>query len=89
MVNGKQTTINLDADTLMALQKELVAFSRLVESLQKKLARLFIAPYGSDTWWEQSIEQSREDYKAGRYTELKMKEEIQQFFYSSSNFSFF
>lgn len=80
MANGKQTTINLDADTLMALQRELAMFSRAAEALQKKLTRFLSAPYGSDVWWEQSIEQSREDYKAGRYTELKTKEDIHRFF---------
>lgn len=80
MANGKQTTINLDADTLMALQKELAMFSRAAESLQKKLARLFPAPYGSDAWWEQSIERSKKDIAEGRYTELRTQEDVKRFF---------
>lgn len=67
MANGKQTTIQLDNEAILSLQKDLVLFSYAAESLRKKLARLLPAPYGSDTWWEQSIERSKKDVATGKY----------------------
>lgn len=67
MANGKQITVQLDSETITAIQKDLALFSHAAESLRKKLSRLIPAPYGSDTWWEQSIERSKKDVAAGKY----------------------
>lgn len=84
MANGKQTTINLDADTLMALQRELIVFSRAATSLQKKLARLLPSRYGSDLWWEQSIERSKKDIVAGKYKAFNSTDDFVQYLDSIS-----
>lgn len=85
MVNGKQTTINLDTDTILAIQKDLAMVSRAAESLQKKLAHLFPAPYGGDVWWEQSVERSKKDIAAGKYEEFDSAKDFVQYLDSISS----
>lgn len=80
MANGKQAMVQLDSEAIMAIQKDLALFSHAAESLRKKLSLLIPAPYGSDTWWEQSIERSKKDIAEGRYTELKTKDDVKRFF---------
>lgn len=68
IADGKQTTIQLDNEVILSLQKDLALFSRAADALRQKLAQLVPASYGSDAWWEQSIERSKKDVAAGKYT---------------------
>lgn len=67
MVNGKTINTTIDEQALEKLARTLASFSAAAEALRKQVIQLFPAKYGSDLWWEQSIEQSKKDFVAGRY----------------------
>jgi vancomycin resistance protein YoaR len=80
MANGKTLSPDIDTKLLTGILDDLDAFLRAGFAMRKKLSRILPAKYGSDLWWEQTVEQSKKDITAGRYTELKTKEDITRFF---------
>ncbi len=80
MVNGKTINTAIDEQALEKLAQTLATFSAASEALRKQIMTLFPARYGSDLWWEQSIDQSKKDIAEGRYTELKTAEDVKHFF---------
>lgn len=67
MANGKTINATIDERALEKLAQTLAAFSAVSEALRKQIITLFPAKYGSDLWWEQSIERSKKDIDAGKY----------------------
>ena len=57
--------------TLRELKEQIVSLNEKLEGAP---------PYGSDEWWAWSEKRAQEDIKAGRYTVLRNKKEVQQFF---------
>lgn len=80
MANGKTLSTEIDTKLLSGLLDDLETFSRAALAMRKKLSQILPATYGSDAWWKQSHQESRNDYNAGRYTELKTKEDVNRFF---------
>ncbi len=67
MANGKIINTTIDEQALEKLARTLASFSAASEALRKQVVALFPAKYGSDLWWEQSIERSKKDIAAGKY----------------------
>lgn len=67
MANGKTINTTIDEQALEKLAQTLASFSAASEALRKQIVTLFPAKYGSDAWWEQSIERSKKDITAGKY----------------------
>lgn len=80
MANGKTINATIDEQALEKLAQTLASFSAASEALRKQIVTLFPAKYGSDAWWEQSIERSKKDIAEGKYTELKTKADVKHFF---------
>lgn len=80
MANGKTINTTIDQQALENLAATLASFSAASEALRKQIVTLFPAKYGSDLWWEQSIERSREDYKAGRYKTFNSAKDLADYF---------
>lgn len=71
-------TVTIDQKTIKLILTRLEELTQEVKSLKAKLMD-DEPPYGSDAWWEWSDKKALEDYKAGRYTEVRTKEELQTF----------
>lgn len=58
--------------------KDLVSRLARVESIVTELLKRFEKepPFGSDEWWDWSIEKGREDIKAGRTVSVKNSKEL-------------
>ncbi|OGG13727.1 hypothetical protein A2875_04070 [Candidatus Gottesmanbacteria bacterium RIFCSPHIGHO2_01_FULL_46_14] len=67
MANGKTLQYTIDEKALSDLTRTLASFSAASEALRKQIVTLFPTKYGSDLWWEQSIERSKKDIAAGKY----------------------
>lgn len=59
----------------------LTRLDKLTREVKAIKVRLFETepPYGSGEWWEWSDKKAIEDIKAGRYTTVHNKKELQQF----------
>ncbi len=67
MANGKTLSTEIDTKALSGLLDDLESFSRAALAIRKRLSQILPAKYGSDLWWEQSIERSKKDVTAGKY----------------------
>ncbi|MDP1722359.1 MAG: hypothetical protein Q8L37_04050 [Candidatus Gottesmanbacteria bacterium] len=67
MANGKTLSTEIDTKALSGLLDDLETFSRAALAMRKRLSQILPAQYGSDAWWEQSIERSKKDVAAGKY----------------------
>lgn len=63
-------TVKNILSTLRELKEQLI---RLNERLESE------PPYGSDSWWQWSNKNAQEDIKAGRYTKIRSKKELNHF----------
>ena len=63
---NKNPTVTIDVRTAEALFLEVERMSRALSGLRKKIIKLFPAKYGSDLWWERSVESGIESIKSGR-----------------------
>lgn len=57
--------------TLTELKTDMARLTEKVEDLEPV--------YGSDAWWEWSDKKAVEDIKAGRFVEIKNKDELQTY----------
>lgn len=64
-------TVNAILSLLKELRDEVIHLSEKLEGAP---------PYGSKEWWEWSDRKAMKDVKAGRYTEIRTKKELQEFF---------
>ncbi|MGI8419737.1 MAG: hypothetical protein ACR2LN_03780 [Candidatus Levyibacteriota bacterium] len=70
-------TITVDAKTLEHIVSQLDKLTEDMAVLKKRF--LTEEPsYGSDAWWDLSDEEPKEDIKAGRYTIVHTKKELQE-----------
>lgn len=73
-------TITVPAKTFENILLRLDQLGKAVEAINEKLED---APtYGSDEWWEWSNRKAQEDIKKGRYTTIRNKKELKEFFNS-------
>ncbi|KKU92302.1 MAG: hypothetical protein UY21_C0002G0001 [Microgenomates group bacterium GW2011_GWA1_48_10] len=70
------------ARTLTAedLYSELKLMRNQLDKLIDKVLSTMPPKYGSDAWWEEQEQKSREDYAAGKYVTLKDKNDIDKYF---------
>lgn len=71
-------TVTIDTKTINLI---LTRLDQLVNDVRAIKARLKQKepPYGSDEWWEWSNKKALGDIKAGRYTAINNKQELQAF----------
>ena len=70
-------TVTVPTKTFEKIVSKLDQLTAQVEAINDKLEG---APlYGSDEWWEWSDKKAKEDIKAGRYTALHNKKELQEY----------
>lgn len=64
------------------IEEILAHLNTLTKEVKEIKAKLFEKepPYGSDEWWKWSDKKALEDIKHGRYTEIKNKKELKEFF---------
>ena len=64
------------------IEEILTRLDRLTREIKAIKTKLFEEepPYGSDEWWEWSDEKAIEDYRKGRYTVIRSKKELNEFF---------
>ena len=72
--------VSIDIKTAKSILSELRELKQQVIRLSEKLEAA--PPYGSPEWWKWSEKRSDEDIKAGRYTTLRNKKELQEFLHS-------
>lgn len=70
--------LTISSRTIDEIISRLDKLTREVTAIKAKLTQEE-PPYGSDEWWEWSDKRAMEDIKAGRYTTLHNKRELQQF----------
>ncbi|OGH37685.1 MAG: hypothetical protein A3B44_00245 [Candidatus Levybacteria bacterium RIFCSPLOWO2_01_FULL_38_21] len=74
-------TITVSQETIEEILTRLDRLTREIKAIRTKLFEEE-PPYGSDEWWEWSDKKSIEDYKKGRYTVIRSKKELNEFFSS-------
>ena len=64
------------------IEEILARLDKLTREIRVIKTKLFEEepPYGSDEWWKWSDEKAIEDYKKGRYTVIRSKKELNEFF---------
>jgi len=64
------------------IEEILTRLDRLTREIKAIKTKLFEEepPYGSHEWWKWSDEKATEDYKKGRYTVIRSKKELNEFF---------
>ncbi len=67
--------------TPKTIEQILTRLDTLTKEVKTMKARLFgeEPPYGSDAWWEWSDKEAQKEIKAGRYTTVHSKKELQTF----------
>ncbi|MGI8419724.1 MAG: hypothetical protein ACR2LN_03705 [Candidatus Levyibacteriota bacterium] len=70
-------TITVDAKTLEHIVSQLDKLTKDMAAVKKRLPTEEPS-YGSDTWWELSDKEAKEDIKAGHYTVVHAKNELQE-----------
>ncbi len=75
-------TISISEAKYKSLSNRLDKLEQMMRLLAGKLEAVleFEPRYGSEQWWEWSDKKSMEDYKAGKFTTLKNKKDIEKFF---------
>lgn len=76
-------TITVHTKTIEEIITRLDRLTREIKAIKTKLFEEEPS-YGSNEWWEWSNEKAIEDYKKGRYTVIKSKKELNEFFGSLS-----
>jgi len=71
-------TLTVSSKTIDEILVRLDLLTKEVKAIKAKLIEEE-PPYGSDEWWEWSDKKAMEDIKAGRYTTVHDKKELQQF----------
>ena len=74
-------TITVSQETIEEILTRIDRLTREIKAIRTKLFEEE-PPYGSDEWWEWSDKKSIEDYKKGRYTVIRSKKELNEFFSS-------
>lgn len=69
--------ITIAPKTVEQILTRLDALTKEVKSIKAKLLVDQEPPYGSDEWWEWSDKKAIEDIKAGRYSTVHNKKELQ------------
>ncbi|MEK7185832.1 MAG: hypothetical protein AAB675_00515 [Patescibacteria group bacterium] len=72
-------TITVSPKTIEEILARLDKLTREIRVIKTKLFEEE-PPYGSDEWWKWSDEKAIEDYKKGRYTVIRSKKELNEFF---------
>lgn len=72
-------TITISSKTIEEILARLDKLTREVRAIKSKLFEEE-PTYGSDEWWEWSDKKALEDIKHGRYTDIKNKKELKEFF---------
>lgn len=73
-------TMTIDTKIWKEMLKKLDSLSKDIAVIKAKLLdEEPEPPYGSDEWWEWSIKKGQEDFRHGRYVELKTEKELRQY----------
>lgn len=77
-------TVTVPVKTFEKILAKLEQVAKDVQAIKSSISEQE-PPYGSDEWWEWSDKKAKEDIKAGRYTTLRNKKELKEFFKSLRN----
>jgi len=72
------STVSVDEKTIQTILTRLDKLAKDVRAIKAKLIEEEPTE-GSDEWWAKAIKEGEEDLEAGRYTELRTKEELTAF----------
>lgn len=70
--------VTIDTKTINLILDRLEKLARDVKTIKARLTEKE-PPYGSNQWWEWSDKKALGDIKAGRYTAINNKQELQVF----------
>lgn len=73
---ANKSTVIIDTKTAETLLREVESMRQSLETLRKKIIRLFPSKYGSSGWWEREIEEADTEIKAGKIRELHSMDEL-------------
>ena len=72
-------TVTVDTKTIQLILSRIDNLAKEVKKLSKRLPEKKPG-YDSDEKWLMEIKEGEEDFKAGRYTTIKNKKELKEFF---------
>lgn len=78
-MNGDSVVLSGQGLTAEDFYSEIISLEKALARLKEKFLKIMPVKYGSDAWWEQEAEKSRQDYKNGDYIETQNKKELHVF----------